>query len=364
MHVHHGLQKIADSWVPHCEKICADLNIPLEVAHLKLAIIKGESTENIARKGRYEALKASLQADEILVTAHHQNDQAETLLLQLFRGAGVQGLASMPLINDFGLGQQVRPLLAESRDDLECYAKKHQLQFIDDPSNQDQAFDRNFLRQNILPQLRKRWLGIDKSIARSARIQAETKALLDEVAQQDLDKICDEANTITIQSLLKLSKRRQKLLIRYWIEKGGFSSPSEKKLQHIFDDGVHAKEDAQPLIAWQGAEIRRFKGQLYVLQPLSKHDASQQFDWQTQTPLIIASLGVALHSEMLNEPFDHVSVRFRQGGEQIYLPERGIHLSLKNYFHEMAVPPWLRDRAPLIYHENTLKQVILEAKSG
>ena len=166
MHIHHGLQEEADAWVPHCQSVCADLNIPLQINHLNLELKKGESIEEAARAARYIALKESLKQGEVLLTAHHQNDQAETLLLQLFRGAGVQGLAGMPTISSFGSGQHARPLLNASRQSLEMYAEEHQLSFIEDPSNKDSAFDRNYLRNEVLPQLRERWPSIDKTISR------------------------------------------------------------------------------------------------------------------------------------------------------------------------------------------------------
>ena len=187
VYINHGLQVEADSWGVHCKSVCDDLAIPFKELCLDLKIQTGESLEEVARRERYKVLHASIQEDQVLVTAHHQNDQAETLLLQLFRGAGVQGLASMPAIRDFGpmecLRKHARPLLKYSRQSLEDYARSHQLNYIEDPSNSDQAFDRNFLRNKIMPQLRQRWIGIDKTISRAASIQAETKQILDEVAE-------------------------------------------------------------------------------------------------------------------------------------------------------------------------------------
>jgi len=359
MHVHHGLQKEADDWVSHCQKTCDELKVPVQIAHLNLQINKGESIEDIARKGRYQALKSSLRADEVLLTAHHQNDQAETLLLQLFRGSGVQGLASMPEFCDFGLGKHARPLLNETRQSLENYARENKLGFIEDPSNVDRSFNRNFLRNQILPQLRERWQGIDKAISRAAGIQAETKQLLDEVAEQDLESLLSKRNnTISIPGLLKLSSARKKLLIRYWIAKSGFTLPSEKKLKHVFSDVVNAREDAQPVVEWQGVQVRRFKDKLYIMLPLSEHDNSQSIAWACDKPLKIASLGLTLKPELFHGKNNAVTVRFRQGGEKMYITERGAHISLKNLFHEAEIPPWLRSRMPLIYVDEQLIQVI------
>jgi tRNA(Ile)-lysidine synthase len=364
VHIHHGLQQQADAWVPHCQQICDGLNIPLHIEHLKLAIKKGESLEEVARNARYAAFKKLLQKDELLLTAHHQNDQAETLLLQLFRGAGVQGLAAMPPITEFASGQLARPLLNESLQSLKDYAKKHQLDFIEDPSNKDNTFDRNFLRNEIIPQLRKRWPSVDKTISRSALIQAETKQLLDEVAEQDLKLVQVDAeqgaDRLIISKLECLSLARQKLAIRHWISINGFNPPSEVKLKHIFIDVINASEDAQPLLEWAGVEVRRYQGCLYIMQPLAEHDSAQVIAWdEPNKPLVIASLDIKIPT-LVNSSDDYkepITIRFRQGGEKITDSKRAISISLKNYLNEAGIPPWLRSRVPLIYAGNTLIKV-------
>ncbi len=359
IHIHHGLQKEADTWVLHCKNICDELKIPLEVKHLNLTIKNGESIEERARMARYSALKDSLQSNEVLLTAHHQNDQAETLLLQLFRGAGVQGLAAMPTHSLFGLGGHARPLLAEPLSVLKSYAKEYCLDFIEDPSNQDSAFDRNFLRNEIMPKLRQRWSSIDKTISRSAAIQAETKQLLDEVAEQDLSLIgTQEDNTLSLAKLSKLSFERQKLLIRYWINSNGFNTPSEKKLAHIFSDVINADDDAQPLLEWQDTQLRRYKNKLYIMSPLAEHDTTQVIKWDTQEPLTIPVLQINLPAlpELNPDKTHEVTVRFRQGGETV-LQADGSHKSLKNILHAADIPPWLRSRVALIYLDNELIKV-------
>jgi len=368
MHIHHGLQEEADAWVPHCQQVCDELNIPIEIKHLNLTIEKGKSIEESARTARYAVFNETLQPDEVLLTAHHQNDQAETLLLQLFRGAGVQGLASMPCIANFGSGQHARPLLSCSRQSLETYAKENQLNFIEDPSNQDSAFDRNYLRNEILPELRERWPSIDKTISRSASIQAETKQILDELAEQDLLLIQNNSNKnplknniLDISVLKKLSFSRQKLVLRYWIDVNEFQAPSEKKLKHIFSDVVDSKEDAQPIVEWQGVEVRRFKNSIYLMTPLQDHDNKEVLEWKNPQKLLeIPSLNLVLPA-LKNSDYDKsqaVSVRFRQGGEKFYDHKRGVNTSLKKLFNESAVPPWLRSRIPLIYSGDILVKIV------
>ena len=362
MHIHHGLQKEADHWVDHCQQVCDALNISLQFEYLNLSLEKGESVEELARTGRYAAFKKSVQADEVLLTAHHQNDQAETLLLQLFRGAGVQGLAAMPQISTFGIAHHARPLLNETRESLEAYAKTHQLAFIEDPSNQDSAFYRNFLRNDIIPQLRNRWPSIDKTISRSATIQAETKHLLDDIAEQDLLSIKENNqndNTLLISGLQDFSDSRQKLLLRHWIQSNGFKAPSEKKLKHIFTDVIDASDDAQPLLAWNGAEIRRYQGRLYIMLPLLEHDRAQVISWDNpQKALEIPSLVLTLSALDLTETTAPVTVSFRQGGETLLHAKRGVTISLKNLLNEAGIPPWLRSRIPLVYQGDTLIKVV------
>ncbi|MEE9325903.1 MAG: tRNA lysidine(34) synthetase TilS [Cocleimonas sp.] len=365
-HIHHGLQKEADDWVIHCQNITTQLDIPLEIFHVNLQETKGKSLEEVARKERYKVLYTSLHKDEVLLTAHHQNDQAETLLLQLFRGAGVSGLAAMPKIRKIAFGsksiQHARPLLDYSLQSLKDYALKYKLNYIEDPSNQDDVFDRNFLRNQIMPQLRERWSGVDKALSRSASIQAETKLILDELAEQELSSILSsKGNIVHIPTLSKLPEIKQKLVVRHWINKNGFLSPSDKKLDHIFHDVINAREDAQPLVEWSNVQLRRYQRKLYIMSPLVEHDNKVVIEWDVENDLEIPSLGINLQSkevQHLIKETSKVSVRFRQGGESLFVPKKGFSVSLKNVLHEAGIPPWLRSRIPLIFIDDELKKVI------
>ncbi len=362
IHVNHGLQASSIRWVEHCEKICMALGVPLEVITLNLTIAKGESVEEVARTARYKMLHQSLEENESLLTAHHLNDQVETFMLNLFRGAGVDGLASMPVSRLFGPKelqyQLLRPLLSYSRKKLEMYAEKYQLAVVEDPSNLDDSFDRNYLRQKILPQLNQRWVGLDKTIARAASIQSEAKEILNEVAEQAFKQVYDnKKKALSISRLKTLSKAKQKLVIRYWIAANGFSYFSEKKLQHVFSDVIEADQDTQPLLEWQGAQLRRFQNHLYLSEPLLPHDATRVIKWDLRSPLTINPLNLTISPEELPKGALNVTVRFRQGGEKIRIPNRG-HLSLKNIFQEEGVPPWLRNRLPLLYIGDELFQVV------
>ncbi len=363
VHVNHGLQKESAAWAAHCRTICDSLSVPYFLVDLKLAEQSGESLEALARDARYQAIEKILKNDEVLLTAQHQDDQAETLLLQLFRGAGVDGLASMPRCSLLGKSLHIRPLLDYSRRELQEYAKRHRLDYIEDPSNQEQRFDRNFLRLTILPQLEKRWKGIKRVLSRAAAHQSETKALLDEFAAQDLQAVQgDTKDRILISRLKSFSRQRQALLLRYWIKQQGFRAPSEKKLSHLFEDVINCREDARPLLHWRGAEIRRFQDNLYIMPPLIPHDAQQVINWDLKKSLAFPALHLELDplkiKQFLPDLDKPVTVRFRQGGEKIYLADRKTNVSLKKLFQEARIPPWRRSRIPLVYHGDDLVCVV------
>lgn len=362
VHVHHGLQAAADPWPVHCKKTAQALGISCDVKTLKQFPKKGESIEAVARKGRYAIFQDLLDKGEILLSAHHQQDQAETLLLQLFRGSGVKGLSGMANLSRFGRGYLVRPLLSFSQEALQCYARDNQLDYIEDPSNNDERFDRNFLRHHLFPQLRSRWPGMDRSLSRAASIQAETQHLLDEVAVDVLTNMADAtAERLPVTSLSALSMPKRRLVLRYWIRSSGFQLPSEKKLRHIIDNAIFAKQDSMPLVKWGSVEIRRYQDFLYLMSTLVPHDNTQVIQWDTSRPLVLEGLEIKLEPEILGDLLhatdDPVTVRFRCGGERLYLPQKGHHVALKKLFQEMCIPPWMRSRIPLIYSGERLIHV-------
>jgi tRNA(Ile)-lysidine synthase len=242
-HVHHGLSKNADKWVKFCEKLCTKLSIPLDVNYIKLPQKKSLGIEGEARQLRYEKLLQS-QTD-LVVLAHHEDDQAETFLLQLIRGAGVKGLSSMA---HFDATRRLwRPLLNTSRIDIESYAKKHKLKWIEDESNQNIDFDRNFIRSKVLPILKNRFNHIIKVISRSASHLAEAQHLLDDLAQIDLKKHLKSNNykhKLQVKTLDKLSNARAKNVLRYWLEINDQMMPSKDLLDELLRQVLTAKKDA------------------------------------------------------------------------------------------------------------------------
>ena len=373
IHIDHGLQAVSKQWAQRCQQVCVSLGLECDVVSLGLKIKQGESLEAVARTGRYQAFAKALQADEVLLTAQHQDDQAETVLIQLLRGAGINGLAAMPAISNFANGQHARPLLGVTRESLEAYAKLHALDFIADPSNEDQRFDRNFIRHEIVPRLKARWPSANRVLSRVAQHQAEAKHVLAEYLQHDLLQLTgNREGTLSIKKLRDLSSARCNAVVRYFLAQQGFLAPSEKKLTHIMNDVLAAKQEAMPCVQWQGVEVRRFKDDLYALAPLAPHDATQIIPWNLQVPLSLVSqnrilkptlVDVINHGSLRNGAVMEaagVTVRFRQGGEKIYSEARKRTISVKNLMQEHHIPPWERDRIPLIYVGETLVAIATE----
>jgi len=357
VHIDHGLQDVSPWWSRHCRDVCSGFGIPLERISLNLDVPPGQSIEAYARNKRYTAFSELLEPEEVLLTAHHQNDQAETLLIQLLRGAGGAGLASMPMITGFSQGQHFRPFLNLSRAQLEAYADHYDLSFVEDTSNADIRFDRNFLRHQVLPQFIERWPGSVATLSRAAMLQGETQRLLNSYVSQDLESMSGSVDgTLSVVSILECQPERRRALIRHWISDSGFRYPASKKLQHIISDVFHAAEDATPLLKWEGAEVRRYRDDVYIMPPLSVHDIYQHFDWDIKENLLIESLGVKLEgkyltswSEVLHGTGKNLSVSFRQGGEVIKPAGSDKALTLKHIFQQFSVPPWMRGRIPLLF---------------
>jgi tRNA(Ile)-lysidine synthase len=252
-----------------------------------------------------------------------------------------------------------------SREELATYAKQHHLNHIEDPSNQEQRFDRNFLRHAILPSLKKRWESISKVLMRVAQHQAEAKQLLAEYLEQDLPTLAGRCDgTLSIKKLQQLSLPRCKAVIRYFIDKKGFLAPSEKKLQHILSDVLNAQPSAVPCVHWQGVETRRYQDDFYAIPPLMAHNAQQIICWNVDQPLQLPQLNRILKINQLGginsllKRHQTVEVRFRQGGEKMYQAHRQCTQSLKKIFQEKQLPPWDRDRIPLIYIDNQLVLIL------
>lgn len=349
VHVHHHLQPQADSWVHHCQRSCERLAIPCRILSITIPLIKGESIEAQARETRYTALARCLQPNDLLVTAHHADDQVETVLLQLLRGAGVAGLAAISPLVPFDKGWLGRPLLAFSRTQLFNYAQAENLQWSEDPSNLDRRFDRNFLRHEIIPKLHQRWPNVSQVFNRVAQHQAEAQTLLQTLADQDFQS-ASVAQQLSISALKRLTVMRQRNLLRYWLKQRGLPMPSTQQLQRILEEVIPAGQDRQPLVRWQGGEVHRHKDQLFAIPNLPVQPKKQLY-WTLPEacPLPVGILtaapvrgkGLAIASGTV------LQIRFRRGGE--YCIWRGHRRIVKKLLQSADIPAWQRPFIPFIY---------------
>lgn len=361
VHVNHGLHVNAAGWQAHCAALCKAWQIDFEACRVEVNTEDG-GLEAAARKARYAALSSFVQPGDALLTGHHQRDQAETLLLQLLRGSGVSGLAAMPASRDFGSGWQLRPLLELDRESLLVYAQAHSLNWLEDPSNTNEQLDRNFLRHQVMPDIRRRWPATDRLLARTARHSAEAAGLLDELALQDLANTESRAQQLSLSRLRQLSAPRRGNLLRYWLRSHGYEPPSTAQLQQIDRDLLAGREDAQPHFTQGDYELRRYREQLYLLEPLPPAPQSAELSWDGYSELLLPTGCGRLRAESANPPAEGLTpgdfhVRFLQGGERIRPAQNQYRRRLKTLFQEYGVPPWVRMRMPLIYHGQELVAV-------
>ena len=355
-HIHHGLQAAANDWLMFCQRLAKQYRVHFDFRLLQLCDDRAlGNIEARARVGRYEAL-AELCAEhaiENLLLAHHQNDQAETVLLQLLRGSGVAGLAGMPLQRDYVKGNQPltlwRPLLNQSRADLEAYAKIHKLQWIEDPSNQDERYRRNAIRKAILPRLAKIQPEAIANLARSAQVLGESQGLLDRLAQQDGKAVLKEG-AVLLPGLMTLKRRDTPAannLLRYWLKTHGLSMPSQERLDAWWRDLEGVRPDAS--LEWQhdGACIRLWRSALQLAPTPQGCWTFRAVPTRSQEP------GIARQSLLRAQKNGSVEYRERQGAEKLQIKANAPRRTLKNLYQESKVPPWERN-APLLYLDGEL----------
>ncbi len=365
MHVHHGLQSAADAWARHCEQVCAGLAVPCVVERVRVDGVAEEGLEAAARRARYACLARLLEPGETLLTAHHQDDQAETVLLQLLRGTGVHGLAGMPALAPFAAGFHARPLLAFPRAELERYGREQGLSWIEDPSNRALEIGRNLIRHRVLPLLRERWPTAGRQLAQAARHAAEAATLLDELARTDLAACAAEDDNLRVSALLRLPLPRQRNVLRHWIRARGFRVPSTKQLELLRVQLGSEPRTRHTAIHWRGTELRRYRDTLVLRADTALPAVAGAVAWDGTTPLPLPSLGRQLRlapargQGLARARLDGIafSVRFRQGGETCRLPGRPHRHKLKKLLQEAGVPPWERAQLPLLYVNDILAAI-------
>lgn len=358
IHVHHGLQAVADGWPAHCQALCEQLGVPLHIERVQ--VDGAASLERAAREARYAAFARRLGEGELLLTGQHRDDQAETLLLRLLRGAGVRGLGGMPPSRRLGAGWLVRPLLGVARVDLERYARQQGLAWVEDPSNADTTLARNFLRREVLPALARHWPQAAANLTRSAEHMRAAEQLLGELAELDLLTARGEGPfawlglpSLALAPLLPLSEQRQRNALRHWLAPRTLLPDTEHWAgwHALRDAGV----DAVPLWRLAGGELRRADGRLWWLSGewLRQPPLPSAWDEPTQS-LQLPGNGVVQLTGTL--PAGPLRLGYRAGGEVMVLPGRG-HRDLKRLLNERAVPAFVRGRLPLLYRGDELLAV-------
>jgi tRNA(Ile)-lysidine synthase len=361
IHVHHGLSENADDWARFCEKTCADLGVLFLHSQVQVDSGSGLGIEASARYARYEALYAA-PADFICL-GHHQDDQAETLLLQLARGAGVKGLAGMAQVDMER--RLLRPLLNTSRAELITYAKQHQLQWIDDESNEDIKFDRNFIRHALIPTFRKRYESVAQTLARSAMHMADASAMLDELAELDAAKAIDaklQYGVLRLDILRTLSEARQRNLVRWWLASNQIPIPSTALLQQILQQLHSERSDtAIKVKVADQLSVMRYKNSAYLVREFKKL-LPINILWQGEEVVILPNLSRLLFTKRKGVGFAYqrggsdikLRIKSREGGEFFKPALSRPRRSLKTIMQSSEVPPWQREQLPLIFMDETL----------
>ncbi len=417
VYIDHGLSVQAKKWGQHCQHICFELDIPLTIIEVDARAKKRQSPEASARIARYQAFSRLLAKDECLLTAQHLDDQTETLLLQLLRGSGVRGLASMPRVKHFADGFLCRPMLDYKKQDIVSYAEQHQLHWVDDESNQQQRYDRNYLRHSVLPLLEKRWPSVQKSFSKSAELLSEAQFLMDEMAESDIQSLyfinetgAAEQDKLLLEPVLALLEKSKNTLLhcssfneksrqyirlnnvlRYWINLNHLPLPSKKILEQIVISVIGAGEDKSPLVYWKRdsfhCEIRKYRGKIYLRDVSNSHYKLKQTSNTPQHYLLskkLLSKNASL--EIIQNTYNNdrrciikllpvqesgkqtgfnkqallskeLIVSFRQGGERFRKTADAHSQQLKHWFQEQGIPPWEREQIPLIYWGEELIQV-------
>jgi tRNA(Ile)-lysidine synthase len=366
LHINHGLQQASNSFQQQCEDLCQNYQIELIVEHLNL---DGDSSnlEQLARQGRYHVFESQLKPNQVLLMAHHLDDQAETLLFRLLRGCGIQGAAAIPQKRKLGQGWLLRPLLNISRQQLNDYADKYQLQWREDPSNVNQGFSRNFLRHSVLPLLKTRWPNLNKTFARFAQIAQEQSVLLDELAAQDLKIVTlddgKKTQGICISKIKKLSPLRQKNMLHFWGKTYAQQSPSNNQIEQLLSQ-LDAGQSKSIELLFGNKKLRSFNQQLFIGEINLPETFERKVEWKTlEKPLTLPN-GVKLKMQQDNiqgvrAPLaeETVWVDVRRGGERCCPSTRQHSTQLKQIYQELGVPPWQRKWLPIIYYNDQIVAV-------
>jgi len=365
VHVNHHLHPFEDEAQAFVLKLAHNYGVAIQCLELRDRCPPGASLEAFMRKERYRLFNTLLTDTDVLVLAHHQDDQAETFLLRLLRGAGLPGLSGMPKLRCEGKGLLWRPLLSYSKEELRAYAKAHALVWCEDPDNQNLAFDRVYLRQELMPHLKAHWSKVSKVIARAAANIRSSAEVLDGYLNLELNTLVDKEARLDLVKLYNYPKPQALLLLKTYLELRDYPL-SEAQLLRIYQDFVLSPRTAAPLFQYQGRELRRYQGQLYFMPELEAVPMNYHALWDGKAPLFVPAWPVALTPRYLQEQgldiatldWSKINVRLRQGSERCRPRGRSHSQTLNKCLQEYQIPPWLRPRLPLIYQGETLIMVV------
>ena len=363
IHINHNLHESSKEWVDFAKDACKKYKLPLIIESINPKQ-EGFGLEAEAREQRYKKFKEIILDNECLLTAHHLDDQIETTLFRIFRGTGLDGLRSIRKKAKFGKGLLCRPLINIPREAIEQYAKLNDIKWIEDPSNKNIDFDRNYLRNNIVPSIKKRWPNAQKTITRLSSLAENNQKLLHELAKEDIGEI-EKFNVLDIGILSNKSSLRINNIFRFMILKNKMGIPSLKVLENGIETLINAKSDS-PIITWDGFSIRRYKNTLYFFNPDLKQDEIRplKMKWFIDETINLGGNRGSIQARFikgqgiaLNKCPKSLEIKYRKGGEQIKPSVHKITKSLKNLFQENNVLPWVRDQIPLFYLDEELISV-------
>ncbi|MCM2679141.1 tRNA lysidine(34) synthetase TilS [Echinimonas agarilytica] len=355
IHVHHGLSPNANEWQALCQHYCDDLGVELTCESVSVTKGARQSLEALAREARYQVLARHVTSHTLMLTGHHQDDQIETFILALKRGSGLDGLSSMPALNEFSQGFHCRPWLMQSRSNIETYVAEHQLPFVEDESNQDQQFDRNFIRHSVLPLLNKRWPSFNQTASRSIQLLGSQRELIDQYSLLDMQR-CQQHQALGIEDLSALPELRRNNAMRMWLRQLHAPLWSSSQLQQAWDAVALAREDAMPKLQWHGWQLQRYQGLLYATPCKQAILIDRVWNWPNKLELAgsddllmaDSSVSAGIRPPMTGEL---VSVKFGCPGSLRVQPStRSGSRPLKKVWQEYGVAPWIRASIPMIFY--------------
>ena len=361
VHVHHGISPNAENWTDFCSEFCRRLSVPLDVVRVEVPADGGEGLEGAARRMRYAVFERCVA--DFLALAHHRDDQAETVLLNLLRGAGIAGAAGMLAERPQPCGPLlVRPLLEVPRTLIESYAAEHRLRWIDDESNDDFYFRRNFLRHLVLPSLEEKFPGAQRALARAANHFAEGAELLDELATIDRDALVTSSGRMGLAGFNRLSPARARNVLRFAWVAAGFRAPDTRWIDEALRQLGTATALSELCVATQDGALHVYRGELHLVErrPCTPGEpvlwaGERELPWAGGRLLFVPSTGSGIQRSVLVD--GEVRIKFRQGGERLQPDARRPRRSLRNLFQETGIPPWERVRLPFLWSSGKLAWV-------